>query len=95
MPIEVTKTKPAATLESNPGDPAYLKIRDLIYQTSGIYHSEEKLYLLVSRCGRRMIALGAGSPAQYLEYLTTSTNHHAELRLLLFRPRRCAAADCH
>jgi chemotaxis protein methyltransferase CheR len=83
MATEIAKAKPVVTLGSKPGDPAYLKIRDLIYQTSGIYHSEEKLYLLVSRCGRRMIALGAGSPSQYLEYLTTSTNHHAELRLLL------------
>ena len=35
-------------------DPVYLKIRDLIYQISGIYYPEEKLYLLSSRCARRM-----------------------------------------
>ncbi len=33
-------------------DPAYLKIRDLIYRISGIYHADQKLYLLVSSCIR-------------------------------------------
>ena len=83
MATEIAKAKPGAAPESNPRDPAYLKIRDLIYRTSGIYHSEEKLYLLVSRCARRMIALDAGSPAQYLEHLAAGANRNAEMRLLL------------
>jgi hypothetical protein len=66
MPIEITKAKPAASLESNPGDPAYLKIRDLIYRTSGIYHAEGKLYALIPRCARRMVALGAATASEYL-----------------------------
>jgi len=64
-------------------DPAYLKIRDVIYQISGIYQPEEKLYLLASRCARRMSALSAKTPAEYLEYLTVRGNREAELRLLL------------
>src|SRR5271157_5055104 len=64
-------------------DPAYLKIRDAIYQISGIYQPEEKLYLLASRCARRMSALHAKSPSEYLEYLTIRGNREAELRLLL------------
>jgi chemotaxis protein methyltransferase CheR len=64
-------------------DPAYLKIRDLIYRISGIYQPEEKLYLLASRCARRMSAVNAHSPADYLEHLTTSGNRDGELRLLL------------
>lgn len=83
MSIETIKAKPAVTPDSNPGNPAYLKIRDLIYRISGIYHSEGKLYLLVSRCSRRMIALGVANPAEYLDYLTTHGNRDAELRLLL------------
>jgi chemotaxis protein methyltransferase CheR len=83
MPIEIAKAKPAVSLESNPGDPAYVKIRDLIYGISGIYHSAEKLYLLISRCARRMTALGVTSPAEYLEHLTTRGNRTTELRLLL------------
>ncbi len=64
-------------------DPAYLKIRDVIYQISGIYQPEEKLYLLASRCARRMSAVKAKSPAEYLEYLTVRGNREVELRLLL------------
>ena len=64
-------------------DPAYLKIRDLIYQVSGIYQPEEKLYLLASRCARRMSAVNVKTPAEYLEHLTTRGNREAELRLLL------------
>jgi chemotaxis protein methyltransferase CheR len=64
-------------------DPAYLKIRDVIYQVSGIYQTEEKLYLLAGRCGRRMSALGITSPSAYFEQLTMRGNREAELRLLL------------
>ena len=64
-------------------DPAYLKIRDVIYQISGIYQPEEKLYLLASRCARRMSAVKATTPAEYLEHLTLRGNREAELRLLL------------
>lgn len=64
-------------------NPAYLKIRDVIYQVSGIYQPDEKLYLLVNRCGRRMEAVKANSPADYLEYLTVRGNRDTEMRLLL------------
>jgi len=64
-------------------DPAYLKIRDLIYLVSGIYQPEEKLYLLASRCARRMSAVGAKTPSEYLELLTLRGNREVELRLLL------------
>lgn len=64
-------------------DPAYLKIRDVIYQISGIYQPEEKLYLLASRCARRMSVVNAKTPGEYLELLTVRGNRDAELRLLL------------
>lgn len=64
-------------------DPAYLKIRDMIYQISGIYQPEEKLYLLATRCARRMEMVKAKSPSEYLEHLTFRGNREAELRLLL------------
>lgn len=64
-------------------DPAYLKIRDLIYEISGIYQPAEKLYLLASRCARRMAVVSAKTPAEYLSHLTTRANREAELRLLL------------
>ena len=64
-------------------DPAYLKIRDLIYRISGIYQPEEKLYLLAARCARRMSVVNARTPAGYLEHLTVRPNSEVELRLLL------------
>lgn len=69
--------------DSGLDDPTYLKIRNLIYQISGIYQSEDKLYLLASRCARRMSAVNAKTPAEYLEHLTLRGNREAELRLLL------------
>jgi chemotaxis protein methyltransferase CheR len=64
-------------------DPAYVKIRDLIYRISGIYHAEQKLYLLVSSCNRRMLACAVATPAQYFDYLTASAGRAAEIALLL------------
>jgi chemotaxis protein methyltransferase CheR len=64
-------------------DPAYLKIRDLIYEISGIYQPEEKLYLLASRCARRMTEVKVATPAEYLAHLTTRANRDTELRSLL------------
>lgn len=64
-------------------DPAYLKIRNVIYQNSGIYYPNEKLYLLASRCARRMRVLKANTPAEYLEHLTLRESQEEELRLLL------------
>jgi chemotaxis protein methyltransferase CheR len=83
MPNETATVKATVSPQSNPADPIYLKIRDLIYTISGIYHSQEKLYLLTSRCARRMLALGVATPAEYLEHLTIRGNRAAELRLLL------------
>ncbi len=83
MAIELAKKKSAAAPALDAGDAAYLTIRDLVYRISGIYHSEQKLYLLIASCQRRMKTSDVGSPAQYLEHLTTRPNRDAELRLLL------------
>lgn len=84
MAIGLAKDKSSATsAQADLSDPGYLKIRDLIYQISGIYQPEEKLYLLASRCARRMSAVNAKTPAEYLEHLTVRGNREAELRLLL------------
>jgi chemotaxis protein methyltransferase CheR len=88
MEGEAVKQKLAAIpgAEAKPAlasDAAYLKIRDLIYRISGIYHSEQKPYLLVASCGRRMTASRAASASSYLEQLTIGANRDAELRLLL------------
>jgi hypothetical protein len=49
MPGEVlTATASPPKVKEELQDAVCLKIRDLVYQSRGIYHSEEKLYLLSS-----------------------------------------------
>lgn len=87
MRSDTSGTTPAArcteTNAENLDDPAYLKIRDVIYRAAGLYHPVEKLYLLASGCARRMSAVKASTPAAYLEHLLTRRNQETELRLLL------------
>lgn len=84
MPTEVLKpTTAIASAKDDAQDPVYLRIRDLVYQTCGIYHSEEKLYLLVAACKRRMQTGKAGSGREYLELLTSSAYRDVESRELL------------
>ena len=73
----------SASADQDLSDPAYLKIRDMIYHVSGIYQPQEKLYLLAGRCARRMAAVNAKTPSEYLEYLTVRANRDAEFRALL------------
>jgi chemotaxis protein methyltransferase CheR len=81
-----TQTAPAKTApakQSDPIDPVFRQIRDLVYKISGIFQLEEKLYLLVDGCARRMKHLGIGTPREYWDLLTASSNRDAELRQLL------------
>jgi chemotaxis protein methyltransferase CheR len=64
-------------------DPAYLRIRDVVYQISGIYHAEDKMYLLGGACTRRMAETKAKSPREYLDQLTVRADRDSELRKLL------------
>jgi chemotaxis protein methyltransferase CheR len=64
-------------------DPVYRQIRDLVYKASGIYKSEEKLYLLADGCGRRMKQLGARTARDYWDQLTAQPSRDGELRQLL------------
>jgi chemotaxis protein methyltransferase CheR len=84
MTTEVDKVQSVArAAPAGPIDPAFLKIRDLVYEISGIYQPDEKLYLLSSRCGRRMSALKIKTPLEYLDQLTSRACREAEFRLLL------------
>src|ERR1700693_589229 len=64
-------------------DPVYQQIRDLVYKISGIYKTDDKLYLLADGCGRRMKLAGVRTPREYWDRLTASSNRDAELRELL------------
>jgi chemotaxis protein methyltransferase CheR len=64
-------------------DPIFRQIRDLVYKVSGIFQLEEKLYLLVDGCSRRMKKLNITTPRAYSERLTTGSSRDSELRELL------------
>ncbi len=83
MPGEVINTLAVSTPMDDPQDPSYVKIRELVYRTCGIYHSDEKMYLLVAACGRRIQTGKAQTGREYLELLTSSAYRDAELRELL------------
>jgi len=81
--VSTAGVKPAATKVSGPIDPIYRQIRDLVYKVSGIYQLEEKFYLLVDGCGRRMKLLKVNTAREYWDFLTASSSRDAELRALL------------
>ena len=83
MSNETILVKDEAAAPEHLSDPAWFRIRDLIYQVSGIYQTENKFYLLVGRANRRMKVVGARSPREYLEFLTARPNRDAEMRNLL------------
>ena len=66
MSNESTLLKDEAAATENLGDPAWIRIRDLIYQVSGIYQAENKFYLLVSRANRRMKVVERAVPGNTL-----------------------------
>jgi chemotaxis protein methyltransferase CheR len=83
MSNESTLLNDEAAIAENLSDPAWVRIRDLIYQVSGIYQMENKFYLLVGRANRRMKVVGARTPREYLEFLTARPNRDGEMRNLL------------
>ena len=81
-----TQTPEAATVlkrSPEPVDPIYRQIRDLVYKVSGIFQGDEKLYLLVDSCGRRMKQLSVRTSREYWDLLTAHASRDAELRQLL------------
>jgi chemotaxis protein methyltransferase CheR len=73
---------PVVGLEKPP-DPDLVRIRDLIYQVAGIFQPNNKLRLLLDRCGRRMKEVNAKNLHDYFECLTIRPRRHAELVTLL------------
>jgi len=85
MPAEAQTQNPVSSppRELDERDPIYLKIRDLVYQACGIYHSEEKLYLLAGACRRRMAHSRAKESRQYLDLISSPSTRALEIRELL------------
>jgi len=73
----------AAGTMDGPPEPELMRIRDMIYQTAGIFHPDNKLRLLQDRCGRRMKELKVQTMREYSECLTLRPNRQAELVSLL------------
>jgi chemotaxis protein methyltransferase CheR len=80
MQAGVTEATPLAVLD---GDPYLHRIRDVVFEVSGIYHPESKFYYLRDRCVRRMHATGVASLAEYHGVLINSVDREGELRELL------------
>jgi len=68
---------------ANMVDPTYRQIRDLVYKSAFIFQLEEKLYLLVDACARRMKHLEIRTTGQYWEALTAHMGRENEMRQLL------------
>jgi chemotaxis protein methyltransferase CheR len=75
--------RPSLARVSVPPDPIFRQIRDLVYKISGIYQLDEKLYLLVDGCGRRMKQLKIANAREYWDHLTVHASREPELRALL------------
>jgi chemotaxis protein methyltransferase CheR len=74
--------QPAHAIEGPP-DQELVRIRDLIYQVAGIFHPDNKLRLLLDRCGRRMKELKTQTLREYFECLTIRPIRQTELVALL------------
>src|SRR5258708_14280060 len=83
MILTGSPSSPRTSAAAAPAAPALIQIRDLIYQTAGIFHSDNKLRLLEDRCQRRMQALGVATLREYHECLTVKPIRQAELVSLL------------
>ena len=68
---------------SGPPDPQLFRIRDLIYESAGIFHPDNKLRLLSDRCSRRMKEIKALDLQEYFERLTSNPQRQAEMVALL------------
>lgn len=80
---QTASAKPVLSKVSEPVDPIFRQIRDLVYKVSGIFQLESKLYLMADGCGRRMKQLGIRTSRQYWDLLTADSNRDAEMRQLL------------
>ena len=81
--IQAASAKPVLGKVNESVDPIFRQIRDLVYKVSGIFQLEEKLYLMVDGCERRMKQLGVRTSREYWDLLTAHSSRDAEVRQLL------------
>ncbi len=71
-------TAPAMTLSPSLELDQFRKLRDIIYEKSGIFYAENKVYLLESRLGRRIKELGMTSFEEYIRHVRTQDGSSEE-----------------
>jgi len=81
--MTIASSLQATCTPDGPPDPELVRIRDLVYQVAGIFHPDNKLRLLLDRCGRRMKELKTQTLREYFECLTIKPMRQAELVALL------------
>jgi chemotaxis protein methyltransferase CheR len=81
MMPEATRSRQTA-LEDSPEYSTLVKIRDFIYQQSGLYFSEKKLDSLRKKLIRRFESLNLHSITEYYHYLLDDSSGTAELKPL-------------
>jgi chemotaxis protein methyltransferase CheR len=81
--MTASAASPATVITPLTLDPHLLRIRDLVYQIAGIFHSDHKLRILEDGCRRRMKELGATNLSDYLDCLGVQPNGQLELMALL------------
>lgn len=67
----------------NLSDEVFNKLRDLIYDISGIYFGEQKKYLIEARLSRRLSLLNLSTFEDYYNYLRYSSKKQEEIKELL------------
>lgn len=60
----------------------FIQLRDLIYEASGLYFTDQKRYLLQSRLQTRLAARGLRSFEEYLYFLKLDPSRREEMNLL-------------
>ncbi len=60
------------------GSDQFRRLRDIIYEKSGIFFAENKLYLLENRLGRRINELGMGSFEEYIRFIQSQDGSATE-----------------
>jgi chemotaxis protein methyltransferase CheR len=79
----MTNVAAQPALVDGSSDPELVRIRDFVYQVAGIFQPDNKLLLLLERCGRRMKELKTQTLREYLERLTVNRARQSELVALL------------
>ncbi len=73
-----TSSSPQMTIS----DDAFSKLRDFVYEKSGIYIAENRKYLLENRLINRLKALGLKNYGEYYEFLRYDSGSYSEIKAL-------------